>query len=261
MPKKPTSVIPSEGAQNTTSVIGSGANSPNYPKSLQDLAQLIDHTILKPDATREDILKLCHEARDNGFYSVCVNPTWIALCRQELKGTSVKVITVVGFPLGAMTTAAKVFETTEAIELGAEEIDMVLNIGLIKSQNLEAVRTDIAAVVKAAVGRPVKVILETALLTDAEKITACRLSQEAGANYVKTSTGFAKSGATVADIRLMRQTVGAALGVKASGGIKNLAQALELIQAGASRLGASCSVALLEEAKLQLPPTSPMPHN
>ena len=228
------------------------------PDSLRDLALAIDHTLLKPEATREDVIKLCREAKEHGFYSVCINPTWILLCRKELKGTQVKVITVVGFPLGAMTTEAKVFETIEAIRLGAEEVDMVLNIGALKSKEDAAVRCDIAAVVKAAQGRPVKVILETALLTDEEKIAACHLSQEAGANYVKTSTGFSKGGATVNDIRLMRQSVGNVLGVKASGEIKNLAQALELIAAGASRLGASSSVEILKEAKLQLSKTSPM---
>lgn len=226
--------------------------------SLSDLALMIDHTLLKPEATRGDVIKLCREAKENGFFSVCVNPFWISLCHEELKGTPVKVITVVGFPLGAMTTEVKVFETREAISLGAEEIDMVINIGTLKSKEDDAVRADIVAVVKASQGRPVKVILETAILTDEEKIAACRLSQEAGANYVKTSTGFSKGGATADDIRLMRQTVGNALGVKASGGIKNLAQALELISAGASRLGASSSVEILKEAKLQLSKTSPM---
>lgn len=226
--------------------------------SLRNLALMIDHTLLKPEATRGDVIKLCHEAKANSFFSVCVNPSWLSVCREELKNSSVKVITVVGFPLGAMTTNSKVFETTEAVQLGAEEIDMVLNIGALKSKEDVIVRADIATVVKAASGRLVKVILETALLTDEEKIAACRLSQEAGANYVKTSTGFSTGGATTNDIHLMRQTVGSALGVKASGGIKNLSHALELINAGASRLGASSSVSILEEAKLQLSNTSPM---
>jgi len=211
----------------------------------RSLARLIDHTLLKPEATAEQIRRLCAEARHYGFAAVCVNPWWVPLCVQELKGTGVKVATVIGFPLGATTTEAKAFEARQAVEAGAEELDMVINVGALKSGHLDRVQEDIAAVVRAAAGRVVKVILETGLLTDEEKVTACRLAVAAGAHFVKTSTGFGPGGATVADVRLMRQTVGDQVGVKASGGIRDHATAVAMVEAGASRIGASSSVAIV----------------
>jgi len=211
----------------------------------RSLARLIDHTLLKPEATEEQIRRLCAEARHYGFAAVCVNPWWVPLCVQELKGTGVKVATVIGFPLGATTTEAKAFEARQAVEAGAEELDMVINVGALKSGHLDRVQEDIAAVVRAAAGRVVKVILETGLLTDEEKVTACRLAVAAGAHFVKTSTGFGPGGATVADVRLMRQTVGDQVGVKASGGIRDHATAVAMVEAGASRIGASSSVAIV----------------
>ncbi len=210
------------------------------------LASQIDHTILKADATRSDIERLCAEARQFQFATVCVNSCWIPLAAELLQGSEVKPITVVGFPLGASLSSAKVFETREAIRLGAQEIDMVLNIGALKSGDESLVFNDIQAVVEAAKPHGVKVILETALLTDAEKVKACQLAQRAGAAFVKTSTGFSKSGATVEDVRLMRRTVGNQMGVKASGGIRTKEDALAMLQAGASRLGTSASVLICE---------------
>lgn len=210
-----------------------------------ELAKLIDHTLLKPEATEAQIKQLCAEAKSYGFWSVCVNPTWVALAASELAGTDVKVCTVVGFPLGATTSAAKAAETAEAVANGASEIDMVINVGALKSGNTDLVRSDIEAVVKAAGGKLVKVIIETALLTDEEKVTACQLAQQAGADFVKTSTGFSSGGATVADIKLMRETVGPAMGVKASGGIRERSSAEAMIAAGATRIGASAGVAMV----------------
>ncbi|MCG0238715.1 MAG: deoxyribose-phosphate aldolase [Firmicutes bacterium] len=209
------------------------------------LARLIDHTLLKPEATEEQIRRLCAEARHYGFAAVCVNPWWVPLCVQELKGTGVKVATVIGFPLGATTTEAKAFEARQAVEAGADELDMVMNVGALKSGHLDRVQEDIAAVVRAAAGRMVKVILETGLLTDEEKVTACRLAVAAGAHFVKTSTGFGPGGATVADVSLMRRTVGDQVGVKASGGIRDHATAVAMVEAGATRIGASSSVAIV----------------
>lgn len=209
------------------------------------LARLIDHTLLKPEATEEQIRRLCAEARHYGFAAVCVNPWWVPLCVQELKGTGVKVATVIGFPLGATTTEAKAFEARQAVEAGADELDMVMNVGALKSGHLDRVQEDIAAVVRAAAGRVVKVILETGLLTDEEKVTACRLAVAAGAHFVKTSTGFGPGGATVADVSLMRRTVGDQVGVKASGGIRDHATAVAMVEAGATRIGASSSVAIV----------------
>lgn len=220
------------------------------PKKIETataFSQVIDHTILKPDATADDIDKLCREAISNRFCAVCVNPSHVVRAANHLKNTEIAVATVVGFPLGATTTESKVFETAQAVGCGATEIDMVLNVGALKSGDLEFVRRDIRGVVQAALRAPVKVILETCLLTDDEKRTACLLSKEAGALYVKTSTGFGKSGATATDVKLMRDAVGATIGVKASGGIRTLAQAMELIRAGASRIGASASVAMIGE--------------
>lgn len=214
----------------------------------EELARMIDHTILKPEATPADVARVCEEALTHRFASVCVNSTFVPQVAQALRGSVVKVCTVVGFPLGAMSTAAKVCETEVALAQGAEEIDMVLAVGRLKAGELRAVEADIAAVaaVCRAYGALLKVILETALLTDEEKVTACQLAVSAGAHYVKTSTGFAKTGATVADVALMRRTVGPHIGVKASGGVRTYADAIAMIEAGASRIGASSSVAILE---------------
>lgn len=214
------------------------------------IARLIDHTLLKPDATRGQVLRLCQEALAHGFASVCVNPCWVALAAGELAGAEVAVGTVIGFPLGATSTGAKVAETGIALGDGAREIDMVLNAGALRSGDLDIVQRDIAAVVKASHegGAIVKVILETALLDAAEKLSACRLAVAAGADYVKTSTGFAASGATVEDVALMRQAVGPAVGVKASGGIRTLADLERMVAAGATRIGTSAGVAIVEAA-------------
>ena len=210
-------------------------------------ASFIDHTLLKPDATKEQIKQLCEEAKKYGFASVCVNPYWVKDCKQILKGTKVNVCTVVGFPLGAVTTATKVFETAQAIEQGADEIDMVINIGLLKARDYERVKEDIKEVVDAASGRLVKVIIETCLLSDEEKVKACQLAVDAGAAFVKTSTGFSTGGATMEDVALMRKTVGEQVGVKASGGIRSLAEMLKMIDAGATRIGTSSGVKIIEE--------------
>jgi len=222
---------------------------PQEPISRASLARLIDHTLLRPDATREDILKLCREARQYGFASVCVNPYWVPLVAQELAGSAVKVCSVIGFPLGATSTASKVAETEAALRSGAQEIDMVQNIGALRGGDQDAVRSDIAAVVDVAhrAGALVKVILETAYLDDSQKVTACTLAKAAHADFVKTSSGFGPSGATAHDIELMRRTVGPELGVKASGGIRTLADLQKMIAAGASRIGASASVNIVEE--------------
>lgn len=210
------------------------------------LNKYIDHTLLKPDASQEQIVKLIQEAKEYDFASVCVNPTWVAFAAQALKDTDVKVCTVIGFPLGATTPEVKAFETQNAIQNGADEIDMVINIGALKSQNIDLLEQDIRAVVEAANGTLVKVIIETCLLTDDEKVLACQIAQKAGADFVKTSTGFSTGGATVADIRLMRETVGPDMGVKASGGARTYEDALAFIEAGASRIGASSGVAIMK---------------
>lgn len=210
------------------------------------LARYIDHTLLKPEATRSDLENLCQEAAENCFMSVCVNPTWVSTAAKLLRGTGVKVCTVIGFPLGATPTRVKELETRIAIEDGAEEVDMVINIGALKSGDSRLVENDIRGVVRATRGTVIsKVILETCLLSKDEIKTACELSQKAGANFVKTSTGFSKGGATADDIRLMRQTVGAEMGVKASGGVRDHDTALTMLHAGASRIGASASVAIV----------------
>jgi deoxyribose-phosphate aldolase len=213
------------------------------------IAALIDHTILKPEATREDVLRVCAEAREHGFATVCVNPHWVALAAHQLHGSPVKVCTVAGFPLGANATGVKVLEALEAIKCGATEIDMVLPVGALRGGDVDTVRLDILAVAKACHdnGALLKVILETALLDDAQKVTACQIAQAAGADFVKTSTGFAKSGATTHDIALMRATVGPLLGVKASGGIRTLAELQAMVAAGATRIGASAGVSILGE--------------
>jgi deoxyribose-phosphate aldolase len=216
-----------------------------------DVAKYIDHTLLKPEATRDEIEKLCQEARDFNFASVCVNPTWVKECAFALHGSPVKVCTVVGFPLGATNADVKAYETRRAIFDGATEIDMVINLGALKSGDDAGVKRDIRAVVEAAheACAIVKVIIETALLTDDEKVRACVLAKEAGADFVKTSTGFSRGGATVADIELMRRTVGSEVGVKAAGGVKDLASARELIAAGATRIGASAGVKIVQESQ------------
>lgn len=215
-----------------------------------DIARYIDHTILKPEATAEDVKRLCAEAKEYNFASVCVNACYTKLVSTELAGSDVKTCVVVGFPLGAMTKEAKAFETTQAIENGANEIDMVINVGALKAKNYELLKEDIKAVVNAAAGKAiVKVIIETCLLTDEEKIKACEISKEAKADFVKTSTGFSSGGATKEDIALMRKTVGPDLGVKASGGIRDFKTAMDMINAGASRIGASASIAIVKESK------------
>lgn len=223
--------------------VGAG---PDVTQLRGDLARHIDHTLLKPTATRDQIEKLCAEARQYHFASVCVNPTWVSLCADLLQGSGVPVCTVVGFPLGATTPEAKAAETARAVHQGAREIDMVINIGRLKSREYDAVRDDIAAVVQAAEQAYVKVIIETCYLTDEEKIQACILSMEARAHFVKTSTGFGPKGATPGDVALMRRVVGPVMGVKAAGGIRGTEAARKMIEAGASRLGASASVAIVE---------------
>ncbi len=217
---------------------------------IRHLASMIDHTLLKPEATQAQVEQLCDEAKQHGFASVCVNPTHVRLCAQRLKGSSVKVCTVVGFPLGATLPEVKAFETQQALEAGASEIDMVINIGALKSQDNDLVARDMAVVVGAAhAGNAlVKVIIEAALLTDDEKATACQLAQSAGADFVKTSTGFGPGGATVEDVALMRRVVGPTMGIKAAGGIRTLADAQKMIAAGATRIGASASVKMMAEA-------------
>lgn len=212
----------------------------------EELARTIDHTHLKPDTSPEKITQLCEEAKRYNFASVCINPSYVPLAAQLLKGTPVKVTTVIGFPLGATTSTAKAMETRDAIANRADEIDMVMNIGALKSKNYDLVKKDIQAVVNAANGKTVKVILETALLTQEEKIKACRIAKQAGADFVKTSTGFGGGGATVADIALMRRIVGPLMGIKASGGVRTFEDVQALIKAGATRIGASASVAIMK---------------
>jgi deoxyribose-phosphate aldolase len=214
---------------------------------VENIAKYIDHTLLKPEATKDAILKIVEEAKEYEFASVCVNPHWVPLCYEHLKNTEVKVCTVIGFPLGATSTETKVYETKQAISNGATEVDMVINIGELKSGNEDFVKQDIQAVVEAAKGKALtKVIIETSLLSEEEKVKACQLAKEAGTDYVKTSTGFSGGGATVEDIALMRKTVGPDLGVKASGGVRDLAQAKAVIEAGATRIGASSGVAIVQ---------------
>jgi deoxyribose-phosphate aldolase len=210
-----------------------------------DLAKMIDHTLLKPEATRDEVVKLCEEAKKHRFASVCVNTTWVPLCKSLLAGTDVMVCAVVGFPLGAMTPTAKGYEAREAVRQGAREIDMVINIGALKSRDYETVFEDICRVVKMSAPAGVKVILETSALNTEEKIIGSTLSKLAGAAFVKTSTGFGKGGATVEDVQLMRQIVGGELGVKASGGVRTVEDAIKMAQAGANRIGASASVGIV----------------
>ncbi|GEN84341.1 deoxyribose-phosphate aldolase [Sporosarcina luteola] len=213
----------------------------------QKYAAYIDHTLLKADATKEEIIALCEEAKTYSFASVCVNPTWVKTASELLQGTTVKVCTVIGFPLGASTTTVKAFETKDAIENGAGEIDMVINIGALRSGDDDLVGQDIAAVVEAARGKAiVKVIIETSLLTDQEKRKACELSRAAGADFVKTSTGFSTGGATAEDVKLMRGVVGPEMGVKASGGVRSFDDLQKMIDAGATRIGASSGVQIMQ---------------
>lgn len=215
-----------------------------------DYAKMIDHTLLKPEASREQVKKLCREAAEYGFHSVCVNSCYVSFCADLLKDSDVKVCTVIGFPLGAMSPAGKAAEAAAAVKDGADELDMVINVGMIKSGDWEYVRRDIEEVVKAAGSRAlVKVILETCLLTDDEKRIACRVCREAGAAYVKTSTGFSTGGATAADVRLMREEAGDSMGVKASGGIRSLKDAEEMAAAGADRIGTSSGIAIVRAQK------------
>jgi len=228
-----------------------GRGSVTAPRaSASDVAALIDHTMLRPEATRADIVKLCGEARQYGFATVCINPYWVPLAASELAGSPVKVCTVAGFPLGATSTEAKVAEAAAALRAGAREIDMVINVGALRSGDVDAVKLDIQAVARVChdANAIVKVILETALLNDAQKTTACGLAQAAGADFVKTSTGFGPAGATVQDIVLMRHTVGPRMGVKAAGGVRTLDDFRAMVAAGASRVGASASVKIVEAA-------------
>lgn len=213
----------------------------------QNVAGLIDHTLLKADATKEQIKVLCEEAREYNFASVCVNPTWVKYAGELLHGSEVKVCTVIGFPLGASTPETKAFETKDAICNGAHEVDMVINIGALKDKDDELVERDIRAVVAAATGKALsKVIIETSLLTEEEKVRACELAVKAGTDFVKTSTGFSTGGATVEDVALMRKTVGSNIGVKASGGVRNTSDAEKIVEAGASRIGASAGVSIVK---------------
>lgn len=238
-PRVGTGVTPG-ATPGATPAAGAGTGKPR-----PDLGRIIDHTLLKPEATRDDLRKLCSEAMAWHFFSVCVNSVNVPYCREQLRGSTVAVCAVVGFPLGAMSPNAKAFETTEAVRAGADEIDMVINVGALRSRDYALVLDDIARVVGAAGGRVVKVILETSMLTRDEKVVACALSKAAGASYVKTSTGFGGGGATAEDIALMRAVVGPELGVKASGGVRTAADADRMVAAGATRLGASSSVLIV----------------
>ncbi len=211
-----------------------------------ELNRMIDHTILKADASKEAVMQIIEEAKKYHFYSVCINPAWVALAKEQLQGEPVAVCTVIGFPLGANTSETKAFETTDAINNGADEVDMVINIGALKSKDDQKVQKDIEAVVEAAKDRAlVKAIIETSLLDREEIIRACELAKAAGADFVKTSTGFSTGGAKVEDVRLMRETVGPEMGVKASGGIHNEEEAMAMIEAGATRIGTSAGVAIV----------------
>jgi deoxyribose-phosphate aldolase len=234
-----TRVLAAAGASRIVATMG-------YCPASDGLAGLIDHTLLKPDATREEVEQLCREAAQFCFASVCVNPNWVPLCREILRGSGVRVCTVIGFPLGAHMPDVKAYEARRAVEQGAEEVDMVLNIGALKSKDYSLVEQDIHGVVGAASGRAiVKVILETALLTRDEKVMGCTLAKAAGADFVKTSTGFGGGGATVEDIELMRETVGPEMGIKASGGVRTKEDAEKMVAAGATRIGASAGVKIV----------------
>lgn len=240
-----------ESPEAVRNVVANGADRVSFHGDASDvpmdLAKYIDHTLLKPEATAEQIDELCAEAREYQFASVCINPTWVKRSAENLRGTNVVTCTVIGFPLGASTTAIKAMEARRALREGAREVDMVLNVGALKSGEYDQVREDIAKVAEAAheVGGLCKVILETALLTDEEKVIASSLAKEAKADFVKTSTGFGSGGATVYDVALMRETVGPDMGVKASGGVRTLEDVEDMIAAGASRIGASAGVQIV----------------
>lgn len=248
-------VLASRAAKAQFSVGGPGAAVADKPVEAgydKEMARMIDHTLLKPEATADQITKLCKEAREYSFFSVCVNPGWVPLASKLLQGSVVKVCTVVGFPLGATSSTAKALEAAEVISQGAGEVDMVLNVGALKSGQYDVVLEDVKAVAAACKGKALlKVILETGLLTNEEKVKACELCKQAGADFVKTSTGFGPGGATVEDIALMRKTVGPNMGVKASGGIRDYDTALAMAKAGASRIGASASVNIAKRVKAQ----------
>ncbi len=218
---------------------------------LPELPKLIDHTLLKADATFSEIQQMCNDALAHGFAGVCVNSSWIPQVAQALKGSTVLPVAVVGFPLGACDSETKAFETRRAVQNGACEIDMVIAVGRLKEKALDYVLDDIRAVVEAALPHPVKVIIEACLLSDSEKVTACQLAKKAGAAFVKTSTGFSLGGARVEDVRLMRETVGPEMGVKASGGIRTFEHAMQMVKAGATRIGASAGAALLKPSASQ----------
>lgn len=211
-----------------------------------DYNRLIDHTLLAPDATEAQIRKLCEEAKQYDFASVCVNPCYVAFCQRQLEGSRVHVCTVIGFPLGATSTESKIFEAEQALEDGADEIDMVINVGALKDKRYRYVENEIHRLKKACGDKVLKVILETCLLTDDEKVKACELAKSAGADFVKTSTGFSKGGATVHDVELMRKTVGPAMGVKASGGVRSKEEMVAMVKAGATRIGTSHGVELMK---------------
>ena len=223
-----------------------------YPR---DIARRIDHTLLKPEATREQIEALCREAREHGFATVCVNPTWVSLCAGLLRGSETAVCTVVGFPLGATLAEVKAYEAARVVEQGACEVDMVMNVGALKSRDYRLGERDIAAVVESSRGGGalVKVIIEAALLTDDEKVKACVIARAAGADFVKTSTGFGPGGATAADVALMRRVVGPEMGVKAAGGVRDLKSAQAMLEAGADRIGASVGVKIVQESRGAVP--------
>ncbi|MTI66553.1 MAG: deoxyribose-phosphate aldolase [Firmicutes bacterium] len=217
---------------------------------MKNIASYIDHTILKPDTTKDNVKKVCNEAKDYGFASVCVNPYYVKFVNEQLKGSSVKVTSVIGFPLGNSTKEVKAFEVKKAIKDGADELDMVINVAALKNKEFDIVKEDIIAVINEANEKAlVKVIIETCLLDNDEIIKACKIAKEAGADFVKTSTGFSTDGAKVEDIKLMRETVGKDMGVKASGGIRDIDKAEKMIEAGATRIGASSSVAIVEGKK------------
>lgn len=245
---------PQTCAGNTRRIVAAGADRISASERLTrvdpEIAGLIDHTLLKPEATRQDIVRLCREAREHGFATVCVNPFWVALAASELTGSTVKVCTVAGFPLGATSTAVKVAEAVEAIRAGAREIDMVINVGALRSCDYDTVKVDIAQVAKVCreANVALKVIIEAALLDDAQKAVACKVAKEAGAAFVKTSTGFGPGGATAHDVALMRQVVGSDMGVKAAGGIRTYEDLKKMTEAGATRIGASASVKIVQSA-------------
>ncbi len=246
---------PEACAQRTAEVIAAGADRVSSCRRVAGvspaIAALIDHTLLKPEATRDDIRRLCREAHEHGFASVCINPCWVPLAASELAGSPVKVGTVIAFPLGANATETKAAEAAAALRGGAQELDMVINIGALRSGDQETVLKEIRAVVEVAhrAGALVKTILETALLDDSQKVAACALAKLAGADFVKTSTGFGPAGATVQDVALMRLAVGPQMGVKAAGGIRTLEDLQRMVAAGATRIGASASVKILEAAR------------